>query len=260
MVTLLMTVFQVQSKPLVVAHRGASKRAPENSYEAFKLAFRKHADAVEVDIRVTKDSVIVCHHDRNTKRMTGADHNIDEVNYNEIKDLILGKGFKRVFSNVKIPKLKKLLSKVSKRRKLYIEIKTGSEILPPLKKLLEESKAKHENLTVISFSKSVLKDFKSLFPEIKTLLLVNLKNSEYLDNNSIDINAIFADLKDIKANGISCKGNSLVTELLVNQIHENGYELHVWTVDAKDNAILFKKRGVNSITTNYPKRIKKVIR
>ncbi len=258
--TIFLAALQLYSKPLIVAHRGASKRAPENTIEAFKLAYRKKADAVEIDVRLTKDNVIVCHHDRNTKRMTGKDFNIDEVNFNQIEDLIVGQGFKRFFSDAKIPKLEKLLKKVSKRRSLFIEIKTGLEILPHLKTLLETSHVKHKNLTVISFDEDVLKEFKILFPEIKTLLLINLKGSKYIENKIVNFDKILFDLKEINANGISCKGNSSVTADLVKKMHDNGFELHVWTVDAKDNAIRFKNLGVNSITTNYPKRIRKAIR
>lgn len=258
--TIFLAALQLYSKPLIVAHRGASKRAPENTIEAFKLAYRKRADAVEIDIRLTKDNVIVCHHDRSTKRMTGKDFNIDEVNFNQIENLAVGHGFKRVFSDAKIPRLEKILTKVSKRRKLFIEIKTGQEILPHLKSLIDNSHVKNKNLTVISFNADVLKEFKILFPEIRTLLLINLKGSKYVENNLVNFDKILFDLKEINANGISCKGNSSVTADLVNKMHDHGYELHVWTIDAKENAVKFKNIGVNSITTNYPKRIRKAIR
>lgn len=257
--TILLTVFQLYPKPLIIAHRGASKRAPENTMAAFKLAFRKHADAVEVDVRLTKDNIIICHHDDNLMRMTGKDLNISEVTYNQIKDLEVGNNFSKALYNAKIPKLEDLLSKVSRRKKIFIEIKTGIEIISPLEKTIIESKVKLNNLTLISFNTEVIRLFKECFPTVKTLLLVNLKNSDYSINGEIDSEKILKVLKDINTNGISCKSNSTVNKDLVAKIVEEGYEFHVWTVDSKEKAIELKNMGVHSITTNYPKRIRKAI-
>lgn len=71
----------VQSQVKIIAHRGASYWAPENTVASANLAWEKGADAVETDIYLSKDNRIICIHDANTKRTTGQDHKISETSY-----------------------------------------------------------------------------------------------------------------------------------------------------------------------------------
>src|SRR6056300_610029 len=81
----------VLGKPLIVAHRGASYDAPENTLPAFELAWKQGADAVEGDFLLTGDGKIVCFHDKDTKRLTGQKMDISKTSFADLQKLDVGK-------------------------------------------------------------------------------------------------------------------------------------------------------------------------
>lgn len=82
---------------LIVAHRGASKRAPGNTLPAFELAWKQGADAIEGDFRLTKDGHVVCIHDETIKRTAGADLNVAQSTLSELRKLDVGAWFDPAF-------------------------------------------------------------------------------------------------------------------------------------------------------------------
>ena len=70
--------------PLIIAHRGASSAGPENSLASYKLAWMQEADAIEIDLRKTKDGIFICAHDNNLNRVSGYEKNISAVSYTHL--------------------------------------------------------------------------------------------------------------------------------------------------------------------------------
>lgn len=108
--------------PTVMAHRGLSADAPENTLYAFSDAISVGADFIELDVQQTKDGVLVVMHDSNLKRTTGVNKDIWDVNYADIQDLDAGSWFDPAYANARIPTLEETLQFVDKRAKLNIEI------------------------------------------------------------------------------------------------------------------------------------------
>jgi len=92
---ILLIVFGVQTMlnatTEIIAHRGASHFAPENTVSSFKLAWGKNADGIEGDFYLTKDGEIICMHDPTTKRTTGVDFLISDTTYEQLRKLDAGK-------------------------------------------------------------------------------------------------------------------------------------------------------------------------
>ena len=116
--------------PLVSAHRGASRQAPENTLAAFRLAMDMKADFIEVDIRTTSDGTQVCLHDRSLKRTTGIDKPVKDVTIGELQNLSAGQWFDRKFENEKVPVLDEVCALVVQSNKvlshhcrLYVDCK-----------------------------------------------------------------------------------------------------------------------------------------
>jgi glycerophosphoryl diester phosphodiesterase len=116
--------------PMVSAHRGASRQAPENTLAAFRLAMEMKADFIEVDIRTTSDGTQVCLHDRSLKRTTGTDKPVREMAINELQNLSAGQWFDRKFESEKVPVLDEVCALVSQTNKasshycrLYVDCK-----------------------------------------------------------------------------------------------------------------------------------------
>lgn len=126
---------------LVVAHRGASYDAPENTLAAFRLAWDQHADAIEGDFYVTKDQQIVCIHDKTTKRIAPQQPDLSIANstLEELQKLDAGSWKHPRYAAERIPTLKEVLGTVPEGKQIFVEIKCGPEILPLLQPQLESS-------------------------------------------------------------------------------------------------------------------------
>ena len=116
----------------IVAHRGASHDAPENTLAAVKLAWERDADGVEVDVYLTKDGRIAVLHDKTTKRTTGVDRPVAEMTLSELHELDAGSWQDPRWKGERIPSLEEVLDLVPPGKKMYVEVKCGPEIVPEL--------------------------------------------------------------------------------------------------------------------------------
>ncbi len=110
--------------PIIYAHRGASKAAPENTMPAFELAAKQGADGIETDVQLTKDQIPVLIHDENVRRTTDGIGFVQDYTYKELQELDAGSWFSSTYSNTTIPTLDQLLAWNKKKKlKLNIELK-----------------------------------------------------------------------------------------------------------------------------------------
>src|SRR5262245_24319538 len=123
----------------IIAHRGASHDAPENTLAAFKEAWKQKADGGELDIFLTGDGKIIVIHDSNTKRTTGVDRKVAEHTLEELRKLDSGRWKSERFAGEKLPTLSEMLATAPKGKKVYIEVKGGPEIVPELNRVLKAS-------------------------------------------------------------------------------------------------------------------------
>jgi len=233
----------------IIGHRGASDDAPENTISSIKEAFRQGADGVEVDVRITKDGKVICMHDKNTLRTTGLSLNINKVKYSELKELDAGSWKSSAWVNEPIPLLEEALEEVPEEKEIFIEIKTGLEIIDPLISLIQSSKIKQKNISVISFSDQVIKKIKLRLPDITANLLVAFDppyNKEKLPQL----------LENIGADGVGVQNHPKLTRSFVEKIKNLNKNIHVWTVNEGDEAKEYSLMGLSSITTNKPGRIR----
>ena len=136
----------------IIGHRGASDDAPENTGSSIKEAFAQGADGVEVDVRLTKDKKIICIHDKNTLRTTGLSLEVKKSDYRELKNLDAGSWKGAVWRDESIPSLEEVLKEVPLNKEIFIEVKTGLEIIDPLISLVLSSKITQRNISIISLN------------------------------------------------------------------------------------------------------------
>ncbi len=227
---------------MIVAHRGASKDAPENTLEAFRLAWLQNADAIEGDFRLTKDDQIVCMHDENTLRTCGEKLIVSESSYSELCRLDASFQFDNIPSQ-SVPLLSDVFKTVPDNKDVYIEVKCGPEIVPALITAIINSNLRKEQISIIAFDTSVIKALKSVAPHIKANLLYDVElpvdSSELLDR-----------LKNTKADGLG--SNNINSKELIDVIKQAGFEYHSWTVDDSKTAKKLLEWGASSISTNRP--------
>ena len=184
-------------KNKLIAHRGLhDKDTPENSMGAFKKALEKDI-AIEFDVHLLKDNKIVVFHDDNLKRMTGIDKKINELSYDEIKDIKLAN------SDEKIPLLEDVLKLVNGKVLLDIELKCDHEKYKLEDALIEVLKDYTGKIVLKSFDYKTVKYLKKKTSYKVGLLIKNLegKNINKFDRYLLTSNLF---LKYIKPDFIAC--------------------------------------------------------
>lgn len=162
------------NRPIIFAHRGASRYAPENTLAAFELALKQNVPAIELDVALTKDDQVVVFHDSNTERITGYQGLIRHMNLAEIKQLDAGSYFDSSFKGEKIPTLSEVFELVGDRMLINIELKNYStpfDALPKFVATLIEQWKLHTSVFFSSFNPIALLKIKGLLPTIPIALL-----------------------------------------------------------------------------------------
>lgn len=229
----------------IIAHRGASKDAPENTMAAFNLAWQQKADAVELDIWQSKDGKIVVMHDGNTKRTAGFDGKISEQTWDELRARDAGSWKGTTWKGEKIPLLDEVLPTIPADKRLYIEIKCGPEVLPELERVIGAS-GKASQLVIIGFGYETMRQAKQLFPKIPVFFL-----SGFL-NGTPSIPSLIEKAKAAQLDGLDLLHSGPLDAEAVRQIKDAGLKVCVWTVDNDEAAKRLLAAGVEAFTTNRP--------
>lgn len=246
------------SAQIIVAHRGASHDAPENTLSAFRLAWEQGADAIEGDFFLTKDLQIACIHDSKTKRTSGVEKNVADATMEELKSLDVGSWKDPKFRGERIPTLSEVLFTVPEEKKIYIEIKCGPEIVPHLLPVLKQSGLKPEQTIVISFDDKVIAETRRLIPDIQAYWLAGFRENKETKVWEPTLDSLFETLKECRATGLDVQSNRMfVDEAFVKRLRETRLGFHIWTVNEPADARHFQKLGVDSITTDRPEFLRK---
>lgn len=153
---------------LLSAHRGDTLVAPENSLEAIRSSVAQSIDAVEIDVQMTKDGVVVLNHDYNLQRMAGVPKRVSELDYEEIARLNIAKAGGEPDEIVRIPMLSEVLGEVLGKSKLIIDLKpygSGEQLAEHVVALIEQFDMV-QDCYIQSFDRSTLQHIRSLNPEI----------------------------------------------------------------------------------------------
>jgi glycerophosphoryl diester phosphodiesterase len=241
---------------LIIAHRGASADAPENTLAAFELAWERGADGIEGDFYLTADGEIVCIHDATTKRTTGeaADLQVAATSSAELRKLDVGSWKHPKFSAERIPTLREVLQIIPAGKKIFIEIKCGPEIVPILKAQLAESPhVKAEQIAIICFNQKVIAACRQQLPHLAANWLVSYKQDEHSGEMKPSRDSVLATLEKTGARGLGTQANAeVIDRKFVAAIRELGCAFHCWTINDAALAKAFKELGVDSITTDRP--------
>lgn len=247
----------------IVAHRGASHDAPENTLAAFQIAWKQGADAIEGDFYLTKDNEIVCIHDKSTKRtaakLTGLE--VAKSTLAELRKVDVGSWKGKQFKGERIPTLAEVLETVPKGKGILIEIKSGPEIVPHLQQQLKSTSLTADQITIISFNDDVISGCRESMPQYKANWLTSYKQSAKLAGWTPKLKDVLKRLHDCNATGLGSQGNrNVITPSFAKALEEADYELHVWTINKPADAKYFSDLGVQSITTDKPAAIRESLK
>ena len=233
----------------VTAHRGCSKDAPENTLYAFEKAMESNADYIELDVQLTKDEQLVVFHDEKLDRVTHGKGKLSDFTYEELQEynVFTKHASEEEFPDAKIPLLTDVFELVGDEKLFNVEIKDHGNTNLTVEKTVEAIKEYNleDSCYVTSFSYAAVKKVKQLDPNIKTGLIANVATT-----------TAFTQLKYIDALSMN---HLLVNATVVNNAHQNGKRIFVWTVDNKADMEKMMSLGVDNVITNSPDRASEVV-
>lgn len=234
----------------IVAHRGASHDAPENTVAAIKLAWEQKADAAEFDVYLTKDRKIVVIHDKDTKRTAGGVTKVvAESTLEELRALDVGKWKSEKFAGEKVPTLEEMLATVPAGKRVFVEVKCGPEIVPELDRVLKAAGLKPDRTPVISFNAAVVAAVKKARPDLPAYWIVSLNPKKAPPPTA---EQLVARAKEVHADGLDLSAADLLDAAFAKKVKAAGLGLYVWTVNDAAVAKRMVEIGVDGITTDRP--------
>lgn len=245
--------------PLIIAHRGASHFAPENTFAAFRRAIEDKADGIEFDVRLSKDGVPVIFHDANLRRLAKSKSRVADLTAEELSRIDVGSWFNRVFprraddkfSDEKIPTLAALLEFLKDYKGLiYIELKGGkaamSALVEAICRLIENSDLL-PNIIIKSFNLEGIKIAKKILPSVRTAALFEPKILTILRKKK----RILDEAEKCAADEISLHF-SMATKPFVRLANENNFPIVIWTANNRAWVKRAFDYKINAVITNKP--------
>ena len=230
---------------LVIAHRGASGHAPENTLAAFRKAIAQRAAFIETDLQLSRDARFVAIHDDTVNRTTNGQGAVHDLTLPELQRLDAGQWFGSEFAGERIPTLEEILE-FSKKHDVvfYLELKPsgswGGE--HALIGALRES-GEIPRTVVISFDSEILGGLRQIEPTLMTGVLYDGQIEKPIER-----------ALEVGARQLAVRAN-LVTPALLMEARKSDLQVVCWTVNHPAHMRLLIEAGVDGIMSDYPDRL-----
>ena len=234
-------------QPLIVAHRGAAAHAPENTLAAFQAAVELHADAIELDVTLSRDGQIVVIHDDTVDRTTDGRGRVADMPYHDLKYLDAGSKFGARFSGERIPLLSQVFEAVGRRVLINIELKNLKVRGAGLEQAVIDLIRRHdliERVILSSFNPLSLMSVKRLAPRLACGLLYSPDEVFFLSRAWL---APFIPHLDARH-----PRHDQITPQAVKSFHARGQRVFVWTVNDQATARRLIAAGVDGLIGDDP--------
>lgn len=230
----------------IIAHRGASKIAPENTMPAFKLAYQLGAEGIETDIHLTKDHIPVLIHDERVERTTNGIGHIKDYTFEQIKQLDAGSWFSPRFSNTRIVSLEEFLMWAQfKPLHLNIELKNNKIDYAHLENIVFEMVTHfrlQQRTTISTFNPHSIKRMATFKDDI-TLALLTSRKRKNLCTYATDLGAHALHIK-----------YRLLDEKLISECSHRNIPLRVFTINKFTHMMRCYQLGCHGIFTDHPEK------
>jgi len=227
----------------IIAHRGYSDIAPENTLSSFKKAIEVNSDYIELDVHKTKDDVLVVIHDKTVDRTSSNNKKgkISKLNHKELADMYVGFStkFGNQYSNEKIPTLEEVLLLAKGKTKVCVEIKEDN-IEKEVVGLLQKTGMVNQ-VIIFSFSKKTVLNIKKNNPDIETLFLISSANLETIDF-----------VKENNINAIGVGRSTDTSKEFISYAHKNKIKIFKWTINNEEEIKELIDLKIDGIITNVP--------
>jgi len=245
---------------LIIAHRGDSDSAPENTTSAFNLALLNGFLHFETDCQLTKDGTVVILHDENLGRTNDGVGCAWDYTIDELKRLDAGSWFSAKYASVRIPTLEDVLDRYSQKAHIHLELKSSQSELPakvtelitasPLWGAISPQSDKHAavpGLTITSFHYEQVAASKKLMPEVMHSWLIQEVTPEVIEQAKV-----------AGLDGICPRANALTKEGC-QMLQEEGFYVRAWGVKTVELLHHVVGCGVQGATVNWPQIAREVL-
>jgi glycerophosphoryl diester phosphodiesterase len=245
--------YEMGERTRVIAHRGFSGVAPENTLAAVRAAINVGADMAEIDVTLTSDGEVVVIHDATLQRTTNGGGEVLRFSLADLGRLDAGSWFSPEFTGERIPTLDTILAEVDDRILLNVEIKSEAVGLGVVNKVAAAIRARMmtDEIVVSSFTPEALEKMRVIAPEIRTAVLYNAEIHTGMDPVEL--------VTGVGATAFNIKRVRLTPEML-QRCHDNGIPVAVYTVNKKRHMRKTVALGVDAIFTDRPDRLLKILR
>lgn len=243
---------EIDSPTRVIAHRGFSGRAPENTLVAIRRAIDAGADMVEVDVTMTRDGHVILLHDETLKRTTNGRGKPFKKSLAKIRSLDAGSWFAPEFAGERIPTLAEALETVKGRVLINIEIKKEAVehgVVPKVAALIVEH-GMLDQVVVSSFSPEALRRMKTTAPAVVTASLYN--KEVHTGRDPLEI------IQEVGSRGFNISGKRL-TAAMVDRCHRHQIPVAVYTVNEAADLHRLMEMGVDAVFTDHPDRMIEIV-
>lgn len=229
----------------IIAHRGSSSAAPENTIAAFDVAVEQGADYIELDVQMTMDQHVVVIHDDTVDRTTNGNGLVKSSTLDQLKKLDAGSWFDQQYTNERIPTLQEILERYSQRIGILIEIKHPKRqigIEKAVARIINRF-AYSRHIIIQSFDVHALQRIKAFAPSLRTALIIK-PDAFKLTKRKLTTYSSFANCLNMK--------KTMINKWWIDRIHSFGMEVFIWTVKDQKTADRIKKYPIDGVVTDNP--------
>ncbi|TQS74484.1 glycerophosphodiester phosphodiesterase [Ornithinibacillus gellani] len=228
----------------IIAHRGASKHAPENTMPAFELAYQAGAEGIETDVQLTKDCIPVIIHDEQLRRTTNGKGLIKDYTISELKQLDAGSWFSAKYAGTTLLTLEEFLIWAKpKHLQLNIELKNNKIDYPHLEAIVVDMLEAYQltgYTTISTFNQGSVKRLRQNHPQVEIAWLTSKRRND-LSSYALELGA---DALHIKYR--------LLNRKLITNCQRDQLKVRVYTVNTAKKLSLCFRRQCHGIFTDVP--------
>lgn len=237
----------------IIAHRGASREAPENTPAAFSLAWELGADGAELDVRLTRDGRLAVIHDESTLRTTGVDLVVESVEWARLHALDAGRWKGESWAGERIVALPEILSAQPREKELMIELKGNLDAARALRAELQKAEWKSNRIVLLCFDRAALREAKRDLP-VRAYWNIEPPAAGDLRDPS-DVQRFVRQACADEFQGLSFGDWPGLTPAVISAVKSARLGVAVWTVDEPRRAAELRLAGIDYLMTNDPRAI-----
>lgn len=243
----------------IIAHRGASSEAPENTLAAMRLAWEQGADGLEIDVRPTRDGLLAAVHDADTLRYGGRSTPVAQEAWADLRTLDVGRWKDPRFAGERIPSLDAMLAALPDGRRILVELKCGPETADEFAASVRRSARDRSAVTAISFRLDTLAAVKQRLPECAAWPVIELRIDAATGARHPEAAEIVRLVREAGCEGVDLSARPPLDRDLLDHLHAAGLAVGAWTVNDPLEACRLREIGLDLLTTDRPGAIREAL-